>query len=184
MKQDKKFDELDPKKIIEEMRQEYWDGVTEPEEEVSEDSIQLLLVEMAGETFGLQADRCKMITKVGRVTRLPRVPAYVLGVINLRGEIISVVDLASLFGLDAVRGDKSRLVIVQSGDIRTSFLVDRVVGIEWLPMSGLRESEEAASPVKDEYVKGHFEPGEEGGQWVTYLDVDRLLSGEELDFSK
>ncbi len=185
MKDKGKFEELDPKKIIEEMRQEYWSGVTEPEEEVDENRAQLLLVEMAGEQFGIQADRCKMITKLGHITRVPNMPPYILGVINLRGEIVSVVDLAGLFGLKAgERDQKTRMVVVQSGEVRTAMIVDRVWGIDWISMSRVRESEEAASDLKDEYIKGHIAPEQDQDQWITFLDIDKIVHGDEMSFSK
>jgi len=179
-----KFSELDPEKIIQEMREEYWEGISAPEAEVDEDRVQLLLVELAGESFALDATVCKSITKTGRVTRLPKMPSFVLGVINLRGQIVSVVDLADLFGLPKVEaGPKARLVVVESKSIRIAFMVDRVKGIELISASRLRGTQAVSSKLKDEYIKGHVAPeGEEA--WTTYLDMEKVIHGPELSFSK
>ena len=180
-----KFDELDPTKIIEEMREEYWRGLSEVEKETEEKVVQVLVVELAGELYALDAVVCRHIVKKGHITRMPRMPDYMLGVINLRGQIIPVVDLAGLFGLkrETIAGGKERLVVVETGGLRTAFLVQRVLGIETVEMSRIQEPESTTSPIKDEYIKGHVAPaGDE--EWITYLDIEKTVLGPELDFSE
>jgi len=179
-----KYEEIDPEKIIEEMKEEYWRGVTEPEEEEDEDTLQSLLFELSGERFAVDAVLCKTVTKAGHVTRVPRMPSYLKGVFNLRGEIISVVDMAELFGLGAAENwNKARLVVTQCGDIKTAFLVDQVLGIEKLKAARMRDYQSAASPLKEEYVKGHIEPEKEDEPWIIYLDLEKIIRGSELSVS-
>lgn len=179
-----KYDDLDPSKMIAEMREEYWRGLASADEETVEDRIQVLFMEVAGERFALDADHCRTITKAGRLTRLPRMPNFVLGVINLRGEIVSVVDLGLLFGLGArEQGPKSRFVILESRGQRVACLADRIFGIEWLPASRVREPQTSSSRLRGEYVKGHLEPA--GAEpWAVYIDIPRLLEGPELSFKR
>jgi purine-binding chemotaxis protein CheW len=180
-----KIDELDPGKIIEEMREEYWRGVTEAEEGREEERVQALVGEVAGEKFAIDAALCRIITKFGHVTRVPRTPDFMLGVINLRGQIIPVVDLSLLFRLPAAKNKaaKPRLVVVEVEESRTAFLVDRIVGIEFFEVGRIRESESASSPVKAEYIKGHIAPVKDEG-WIVYLDIVKLILGPELSFGK
>jgi len=179
-----KFDDLDPSKMIEEMREEYWRGLSATDDEAADDRIQVLLMEVGKERFALDADFCRTITKAGRLTRLPRMPAFVLGVLNLRGEIISVVDLGLLFGLGAREpGPKARFVVLESHGSRVACLADRIFGIEWISAARVREPQTSGSNLKGEYVKGHLEPaGDES--WAVYLDVSRLLEGPELSFQR
>ena len=179
-----KIEELDPEKIIEEMREEYWRGLSESQDDSEEDSSQMLLALVGGERFAMDARLCRTITKAGKVTRGPRMPDYVLGVINLRGEIISVVDLAVMMGVPpGERDPKSRLVVVESQDVRIAFLVDRILGIEWTLSSRVQEPQTASSSLKSEYIQGHLAPvGDEG--WTTCLDLPKLIHGQELSFRK
>lgn len=180
-----KIEELDPAKIIEEMREEYWKGIAQAEDETEQQRVQLLVAEVAGEKFAMDAVLCRTITKFGYVTRVPRTPAFMLGVINLRGQIIPVIDLAALFRLPAgnQRQLKPRLVVVEVEGSRTAFLADRIEEIDFIDLSRVRESETISSPVKAEYIKGHVAPREDEG-WMTYLDVVKIIEGPELSFGR
>lgn len=177
--------ELDPTQIIQEMREEYWREISSPEAVVEEDRTQVVVVKLGLEKFALNAVNCKTIVKSGRMTRVPRMPAYMLGMVNLRGQIVSVVDLGLLLGLPPhAPGPKSRLVVVESGGVRTAFLVETVLGIEWAPRSRLREPQSLETSIKAEYVKAHVAPAHEQDQWVTLLDVDKIVQGPELFMGK
>jgi purine-binding chemotaxis protein CheW len=114
------------------------------------------------------------------VTRVPRLPDYMLGVINLRGQIISVVDLGKFLGLAGVGASaKSRLVVADADGTKTAFLVDQVLGIEWVEHSRVREPESLQTAVKSEYLRGHVAPVKDE-PWVTYLDAAKIISGPDL----
>lgn len=180
----KKNEDLDPEKIIEQMREEYWQGLSAPDEEVEEERVQLLVVEVAGERFGMEATLCRTITKAGKITRVPRMPAYLLGVINLRGEIVSVVDLAMLLGLaDGEPGPKSRLAVVVSKGVKSAFQVERVIGIEFFEVSRIQEPDSMESPLRTDYLKGHVAPLEREG-WITYLDMEKIVHGPEISMHR
>lgn len=181
MPEDERFKDLDPSKIIQEMRDEYWREISEVEEDVVDDAVQILTVEVAKELFSLPAGNCKTIIKAGHITRVPRMPEYIMGVVNLRGQILPVVDLGRLLGLGKHQaGPKARLVVVESDDVRASFQVERVIGIEWVEQSRISEPESVKSGAKVEYVKGHIQPAEEEGAWVTLLDADKIIHGPDL----
>ncbi|MFO8057399.1 MAG: chemotaxis protein CheW [bacterium] len=176
--------ELDPEKLIEEMREEYWRGLSEAEDEVEKESVQMLVCEVSGESFAVDAPLCRSISKAGRYTRVPRMPTYVLGVINLRGEIIPVVDMGELFAMGPCGGgEKSRLVMVECGGSKVAFLVDRIIGIEWIEAERIQEPETVSSSVKADYIKGQISPaGDEG--WTIYLDMEKIIMGPELSFGE
>lgn len=184
MDKEDKFRELDPTKILEDMKEEYWAALSEPEEEVVEERVQVLLAQVGNERFSMEAVLCKSISKFGHVTRVPRMPGYILGVINLRGQIISVVDLGLLLGMEKTKpGPKSKLVVAQSGDVRSAFLLDLVLGIEWIELSRIQEPQAVTSTLKDEYIKGHISPRADES-WITYLDVGKMIEGSETSLSK
>lgn len=184
MAEKNKIEEIDPTKIIEEMREEYWRGLSEPEAAEEADRVQVLVAEVGGEKFGLDTAYCRTIIKAGTYTRVPRMPEFFLGVVNLRGEIISVIDFASFLRLpEKELGPKARLLVVEHESGRLAFRVSRVFGIEWVPLSRIQEPQTMSTSLKTEYVKGHISPvGDEG--WITYLDLAKILSGPELNFQK
>jgi len=180
MADDNKFDELDPAKIIQEMREEYWEEVTSPEDEVDEDRFQALVARVGSELYAMPATRCKSIVKFGRVTRVPRMPDFMLGVINLRGQIVSVVDMGKFLGLGVAEdGPRTRLVVVESQGARSAFKVDEVLGIDWVDRSRVREPQAVKSSINTEYIQGHIAPDQEG-DWAVYLDLDKILQGPEM----
>jgi purine-binding chemotaxis protein CheW len=185
MDEREKLEELDPEKIIEEMREEYWRGLSEAEERRDDDAAQLLLALVGGERFAMEAKLCRTIIKAGKVTRVPRMPSYVLGVINLRGEIISVVDLAQVVRAEkeSSRDQKSRLIVVESKGVRVSFLVDRILGIEFISGSRIQDPQSVVSVLKSEYVRGHIQPLMDEG-WTTYLALEKIIHGQDLAFGK
>ncbi len=179
-----RLEDLDPEKLIEEMREEYWRGLSEGGEEVEKESVQMLVCEVSGESFAIDAPICQSITKAGRYTRVPRMPGYVLGVINLRGEIISVVDMGELFALKSSEKDeRARLVVAECRKTRVAFRVDRIIGIDWIETDRIKEAETVSTTLKSDYIKGHISPLEDEG-WTTYLDMDKIIMGAELEFGK
>lgn len=102
-------------------------------------------VRVAGEQYALPVDGVLEVAELGDVTPVPGAPSSVLGVRNLRGQLIPVVDLATLFGLD---GDtpRERIVIAEAGDRRAGLAVESILAVE--PVS--QPTEAAASA----YLRG------------------------------
>jgi purine-binding chemotaxis protein CheW len=102
-------------------------------------------VRAGGEEYALPVDCVLEVTEVGEVRPVPGAPAELLGVCNLRGQVLPVIDLARLLALD--RTDEiRRIVVAEDGAIRTGLAVDGVVDVGPLP----EPSEEAES----EYLRG------------------------------
>lgn len=120
------------------------------------------------------------ILRLPRVTALPDVPEWLRGVTNLRGEVVSVVDLRVLLGL--TRGDDSvspRLVVVRSlsEEITTGWVVDRVVGIRGLVPEEIKPCATPAAGRITSFLQGLVN---QDGRLVAVLDVDRILTSPEL----
>jgi purine-binding chemotaxis protein CheW len=114
------------------------------------------------------------------VTPTPSVPEWVLGVANLRGDIISLVDLRAFFGLERSPADRGRRVLVvraREEEMTTGLVVDRVKGMRHLlpervaPPAGLGQDRLTA------YARGVLE---HEGRLLVLLDLDRLLLSEEM----
>src|SRR5437763_16976232 len=91
------------------------------------DEQQLVVFELGAELYGVEIARVHEIIRLQAVTRVPRSPAFVEGVINLRGKVIPVVDLRRRFGLPSAEHTRSsRIVVVEIGDQVVGIVVDGV----------------------------------------------------------
>jgi purine-binding chemotaxis protein CheW len=88
-------------------------------------------VRVAGEHYSLPVEQVLEVADLGRVTPVPGAPSEVVGVGNLRGQVIPVIDLARMLGLSG--GEPSRVVVAESGDLRAGLLVDEVLDVGELP---------------------------------------------------
>lgn len=101
-------------------------GVRE-EEEKDQATLPLVVFHLGGEAYGLRLEQVREVIRVGLITPVPRAPSFVDGVINLRGEVMPVVDLRTRFGLDRVEPTSlSRILITTIGGVNTGLVVDAV----------------------------------------------------------
>lgn len=100
------------------------------------ETIQLLLLELGGTRYALPSTSVREILPAAAVTRLPGAPAFVRGLINLRGQLVTLIDLAQrLTGQPASSADRTT-VVVQSGERLLGLVVDDVHDVQVLPLAG------------------------------------------------
>lgn len=107
-----------------------------PEEEVTyadDEVYKLLTFRFGGEHYGIDVDVVTGIRPVDNITRVPGVPDYYRGVINVRGQIISVLDLRRFLGLPISDSPASELVLIQAENLSLALLTDRVEEVQWIP---------------------------------------------------
>jgi purine-binding chemotaxis protein CheW len=124
--------------------------------------------------YGLPASLVESIVIVQEITYVPGTPDWVLGVINVRGEIESVLDLGAVLGLGVAEvGVESRLLIAQHGELRSGLLVDRVIDIADIPTSSI-----SSAPLPEEGSKGIYVQGEADylGKPLLILDLPEILN--------
>ena len=142
-----------------------------------------LTFQLAQEAFGLEILKVQEIIGLMNVTKVPRAPAFVRGVINLRGRIIPVVDLRQKFGLESVTDtERTCIVVVQVARERARLTLGIVVDEVSEVLNVLEEQIESApdfgTQVDTEFILGI---GKVGGKVVMLLDVDKVLGGSEVD---
>ncbi|MFI5360109.1 MAG: chemotaxis protein CheW, partial [Halanaerobiales bacterium] len=103
------------------------------ENEIMEDSErkQVVVFELADEEYAVDITQSKQIIKVSKITPVPNTPAYVRGVINLRGQIVPVVDLRKRFGINSGTGEKERIITIEYEDMLIGLLVDDIKEVLW-----------------------------------------------------
>lgn len=120
-------------------------------------------VRVAGEHYALPVEQVLEVADLGEITSVPGSPPEIVGVCNLRGQVIPVIGLATLLGLS---GDEpSRIVVAESGELRAGLVVDNVVDVGELPP--------ASEQVESDYLLRAFLVD---GELVGTLDLDAVLA--------
>ncbi len=137
-----------------------------------------LTVHLQGEWYALRADYLVEILPLQRITRVPSVPEHIVGVINFRGEVLSVIDLKGFLALP--QGEPApdpAIIVVEQDKIRTGLLVDGVGDLAPLSLRDLADEPLAAGKVR----RGCFEGvGRLGDGLVSAINVGRLLHSEGM----
>jgi purine-binding chemotaxis protein CheW len=117
---------------------------------------------MADELYGLPASAIESIVLVEQITYVPGTPPWILGVVNVRGEIESVLDLKAVLGQGRAEiTPESRLLIVHEGNLRSGLLVDRVVDIAYIPLAAIHPPPPPQEGGKGVYIAGETEYDEQ-----------------------
>lgn len=108
------------------------------------------------------------------LTRVPRAPSFVEGVINVRGQVIPVVDLKKRLDLPATeRPPKARLLIVEIGEQRVALIVDRISDILWFPTDRIEPPPPMVAQISGVFVLG---VGKEQDRLLIILDLREVLT--------
>lgn len=134
------------------------------------------------EEFGLAILKVREIIGVMEITAVPRTPAYVQGVINLRGQVISVIDLRARFGMEKTARTEHTCIIVvemvQEGcKLLTGIIVDRVCEVLNIQAENIENTPHFGCKVKIDFLAGL---GKVGKSVKILLNLDRVLDTEEL----
>lgn len=150
--------------------------------EAAAEGLQYLTFSLAGEEYGVDILKVQEIRGWGPVTKVPNAPAFVRGVMNLRGAIVPVIDLRLRFGLETMAYTKTTVVIVvtvqsASGSRIIGTVVDGVSDVLNPNAADIQPPPDFGTAVHTEFISGlvTIEAG-----MVMLLDVDRLLSVEEM----
>ncbi len=119
------------------------------------------------------------LDRVPKITPVPRLPGWLRGVTNLRGDVLSVVDMRAFLGVDAVASAAERMLVVRllQDDFATGLIVDSVERIVSVPPSAIRPPESALEGALAAYVTGMCVIDE---RTIAIVDLDRLLRSPEM----
>lgn len=127
------------------------------------------------EEFGIDITKIVEILKKQKVFQLPNLPDFLSGVINLRGEIIPIVDLRKRFGIEDIKG-KGRIVVIRFGKEKIGLYVDDIKEIVNLDPSEISAPPSIFKGLKTEYMTGI---GQKDERIIVILNLDRILTTEE-----
>jgi len=141
----------------------------------SSDTMDVTVFRLGSEQYAFEASHVREVVPLKRVTALPCVPPYIAGVINMRGRILSLLDLRRLFGLAGESwSDESKVIILSDGSMEFGILADSIEGVQQVEPAILQEKLATIDAVKTNYLRG-VTP-----EHLILLDAFKLLNDSEL----
>jgi purine-binding chemotaxis protein CheW len=146
-------------------------------EEIEQD--QYLVFTAMGQEFGIQAMRVKEISAMIDITKVPKAPSYIEGILNLRGRLVSIINFRNKFGFEPKKQDEdTRIVIVEHRGFPIGIMVDSVEEVIRIASENVQKLPEAAvTTASEEYLTG---VGMLDKRLIVLLDADQLLSKAEV----
>lgn len=122
---------------------------------VAEASLELLEFRLAQESYALETRFVREVCPLKNLTPLPCTPPFVLGIVNVRGRILPVLDLKKFFDLpEQGLTDLHRAILVQGNDLELGLLADVIMGVRTVPVESLQPSLPTLTGIRTEYLKG------------------------------
>jgi purine-binding chemotaxis protein CheW len=144
---------------------------------------QYLTFSLGGEMFAVAILNVKEIIEFGSLTEIPMMPAFIRGVINLRGSVVPVIDLSARFGSKPTEvGRRTCIVIVEApdeDDVRhdIGIIVDAVSEVLEIPSSEIEPPPSFGAKIRADFI---FGMGKVAGKFVILLNINKVLSVEEI----
>lgn len=140
-----------------------------------------LTFKLASEEYGIEILKVVEINKLMAITKVPRMPEFVRGVINLRGKVIPVLELRRKFEMETVGdSDETCIIVVRTScggsDLQMGILVDTVSEVLDIAVTEIEPAPKFGSTVNTDFILGMAKAK---GSVKILLDIDRILSGEE-----
>lgn len=136
--------------------------------------IQIIGFKLNSEEYALEISGVQEIIKVNSITRVPRSKQYILGVINLRGIVIPVIDLNIRFGNGKTTEiEKKRVIILKFGNLSVGIVVDGVSEVIDISANQILSNPTITTNVNQEFLKGVCKLGDD--RLLTLLDIEKTL---------
>ncbi len=147
----------------------------EPKEKETGEYIEVIEFLLAYERYAVESNFAREVYPLKELTPLPNVPPFVLGIINVRGQIISVIDIKKFFDLPE-RGltDLNRVIILHDKTMEFGILADSIIGVRAIGIDEIQPSLPTLTGIREEYLRGVTK------ETVVILDAGRLLSDRKI----
>lgn len=139
--------------------------------------LQWVTFRLAGETYGINVMQVQEVLRYTEIAPVPGAPAYVLGIINLRGNVVTVIDTRHRFGLEpGDLNDNSRIVIIEAEGHVVGILVDSVSEVVYLRQSEIENAPNVGNDESAKFIQGVCH---KNGELLILIELNKLLTDEE-----
>jgi purine-binding chemotaxis protein CheW len=148
----------------------------EPEQKrTASTTIEVITFTLAAETYGIEAAFVREVYLLRDFTPLPGVPPYIFGIINVRGQILPVVDLKKFFDLpEKGLGELNKVIILRNRQMEYGILADVVEGTQTVALEDILSSPPTVTGIGEKYLKGVTK------EHIMVLDAESILSDEKI----
>lgn len=137
--------------------------------------IEVVAFTLSGEHYAVESHYVREVYPLDQFTVLPCTPAFVLGIVNVRGEILSVLDLKQLFELPGPGlTDLNKVLVLQDGDMVFAILADVIGGVRNIPIAEIQSSMPTLTGVRAQYLRGVT------ADRLAILDAGKLLTDPDI----
>lgn len=151
--------------------------------EISTDEEQIVVFRIGQEEFGIDIDRIEEIVRLPEITKIPRSPDYILGLCNLRGNIIAAIDTRCKFNMEKAEADEqTRMIIVEINGDRSGLVIDSVSEVTRVSKSEMENTPDIATDVDRSYIEGVVNL-ENGKRLVLILNLLELIQSDSYAVS-
>ncbi len=152
--------------------------MAEAAEKLNDEAIQWVTFRLGEETYGINVMQVQEVLRVSEIAPVPGAPDYVIGIINLRGNVVTVIDTRARFGLPPKEPDDlSRIVIIESNDQVIGILVDSVAEVVELRSNEIEVAPNMGNEESARYIQG---VSSRDGELLILVDLNKLLTEEEM----
>lgn len=140
--------------------------------------IQLVIFHIRDEEFGVKIEDILEIIKVGHITSIPNTPKFIKGIINVRGDIVTTIDMKERFSIRGTESTPRHIVITRQNDCLFGLMVDEVTEVLRIEEREIKPAPPLIAAIHKEYVKGVviYE-----NRLLILLDLSHVLSQEEFN---
>ena len=141
----------------------------------AQESIDVIEFRLASETYAIETAFVREVHPMKDFTPVPGTPPFVLGIINLRGQILSVIDLKKFLNLeDKGLGELNKVIIIRNDRMEFGILADVILGTHPIPRTAIQPPLPTVTGIGAEYLRGVT------GERVVILDAGRILADEHI----
>ncbi|KAB2825350.1 chemotaxis protein CheW [Aliivibrio sp. S4TY2] len=148
-------------------------------DQVNDEVLQWVTFQLEEETYGINVMQVREVLRHTEIAPVPGAPDYVLGIINLRGNVVTVIDTRSRFGL--MQGeitDNTRIIVIESERQVIGILVDSVAEVVYLRSSEIDTTPSVGTEESAKFIQG---VSNRDGKLLILVDLNKLLSEDEWD---
>ncbi len=146
-------------------------------DQANDEVLQWVTFQLEDETYGINVMQVREVLRYTEIAPVPGAPDYVIGIINLRGNVVTVIDTRSRFGL--VQGeitDNTRIIVIESEHQVIGILVDSVAEVVYLRSSEIDTTPSVGTDESAKFIQG---VSNRDGKLLILVDLNKLLSDEE-----
>lgn len=143
------------------------------------EELKVIVFALGSEEYGVEVEKVKTIERMLPITRVPKTPPFIKGVVNLRGVVTPVMDLRGRFGLPETEyTDQTRIVIVSVKDMEVGMIVDAANDVMDVDSDQIEDPPEVVGGIKAKYLRGVAKLGDD--RLLVMLNLEEVLNKQEI----